>query len=76
MTGRSLFAVQEPDQVARREQFLRDHPGSRIYLVELGGAIQAEVPDERTGETFVRTRYTLKELLDVLDELFPPAGDG
>jgi hypothetical protein len=56
----------EPDQVLRLARFRQDHPG--VIIGEGGfGTWQARIP-EPNGET-VTSRYTLRELLDRLDEL-------
>ncbi len=56
----------EPDQVPRLAAFRAAHPD--VIIGEFGfGAWQARIP-EPAGET-VTTRYTLRELLDKLDEL-------
>ncbi len=56
----------EPDQVLRLARFRQDHP--EVVIGEFGfGAWQARIP-EPAGETVI-TRYTLRELLDRLDEL-------
>ena len=66
--GRPLGLVpDEPDQVKRLTEFRAAHPEAIIG----GGGFdvwQARIP-EPGGET-VRTGYTLRELLDKLDELF------
>jgi hypothetical protein len=56
----------EPDQVLRLRDFRAAHPD---VIIGPGGfgTWQARIP-ERDGET-VTTRYTLRELLDRLDEL-------
>ena len=56
----------EPGQAARLQQFRADHPGVIVGQYEFG-TWQAVIP-EPSGETVV-TRYTLRELLDKLDEL-------
>ena len=55
----------EPDQVPRLARFRGQHPG--ILIREGTGYWQAQIP-EPAGETVI-TRYTLRELLDKLDEL-------
>jgi hypothetical protein len=60
------LAPDEPDQVHRLARFRREHPGVIIGSGEFG-TWQARIP-EPDGET-VTTRYTLRELLDRLDEL-------
>jgi hypothetical protein len=59
----------EPDQAPRLEAFRAAHPD---VIIEPGGfgTWQALIP-EPNGET-VATRYTLRELLDRLDELTGP----
>ncbi len=57
----------EPDQVSRLLAFRAAHP--EVVIGDGGfGTWQARIP-EPDGET-VTTRYTLRELLDKLDELF------
>jgi hypothetical protein len=56
----------EPDQVPRLQAFRAAHPDVIIGPGGLG-TWQARIP-EPNGET-VATRYTLRELLDRLDEL-------
>jgi len=56
----------EPDQVLRLARFRQEHPDVTIGPGEFG-TWQARIP-EATGET-VTTRYTLRELLDRLDQL-------
>jgi hypothetical protein len=55
----------EPDQVPRLNRFREEHPG--VAIGAGSGWWQALVP-EANGETVV-TRYTLRALLDKLDEL-------
>jgi hypothetical protein len=55
----------EPDQVPRLARFREAHPGAVIRAGD--GWWQAIIP-EADGERVV-TRYTLRELLDKLDEL-------
>ena len=71
---RRLTVAHDLNQVARKDAFLRSHPGSRIYALSHAGPWQADVPEE-SGST-VLTRYSLPELMDKLDEVFPSAGDG
>lgn len=56
----------EPDQVLRLARFRQEHPDVTIGPGEFG-TWQARIP-EAAGET-VTTRYTLRELLDRLDQL-------
>lgn len=57
----------------RLAQYRRDHPGVVIGDLGFGGTWQARLPLP-AGE-HVYTRYTLRELLDLLDGLeSPPAG--
>ena len=56
----------EPDQVLRLARFRKEHPDVIIGTGEFG-TWQARIP-EVAGET-VATRYTLRELLDRLDQL-------
>lgn len=72
MTGRYLavhrltLGAQEPDQVIRLARFKDAHPG--VIIGDGGfGTMQARIP-EPDGETVI-TRYTLRELMDKLDEL-------
>lgn len=60
------FVLDGPDELARLQRFRAEHPG---VLVGGGGfgTWQALIP-EPSGETVV-VRYTLRELLDRLDEL-------
>jgi hypothetical protein len=60
------LAADEPDQVLRLAQFRAGHPGVIIGTGEFG-VWQARIP-EPAGET-VTTRYSLRELLDKLDQL-------
>ncbi len=56
----------EPDQVWRLHRFRAAHPD--VIIGDGGfGTWQARIPEEN-GE-MVTTRYTLRELLDRLDEL-------
>jgi hypothetical protein len=56
----------ELDQVVRLARFREQHPD--VIVGDGGfGTIQARIP-EPNGETVI-TRYTLRELLDKLDEL-------
>src|ERR1700685_3705686 len=56
----------EPDQVPRLQRFRAEHPDVIIGTDDFG-TWQGRIP-EPNGET-VTSRYTLKELLDRLDEL-------
>jgi hypothetical protein len=59
----------EADQVRRLHQFRRDHDG---VVINAGpGWWQARIP-EPAGEQVI-TRYTLRELLDKLDQLTTPS---
>jgi len=63
----------EADQLARLARFKAAHPD--VIVGDGGfGTMQARIPEEN-GETVI-TRYTLRELLDKLDELTsaPAAG--
>jgi hypothetical protein len=78
--ARSLYLLlDEPDQVPRLTRFRATHPDVIIGAGEFG-TWQARIP-EKNGET-VTSRYTLKGLLDRLDELTgehqgrPGAGPG
>ena len=58
----------ELDQLARLARFRAAHP--EVIIGDGGfGTVQARIP-ELNGETVI-TRYTLRELLDKLDELQP-----
>ncbi len=64
-------AAAKPDQVWRLQRFRAAHPD--VMIGDGGfGTWQARMPEEN-GE-MVTTRYTLRELLDRLDEL--TAGTG
>jgi hypothetical protein len=64
--GALRLADDEPDQVLRLQAFRATHP--EVIIGDGGfGTWQARIP-EPSGET-VTTRYTLRELLDRLDEL-------
>jgi len=67
MSWRALrLAREEPDQVLRLQAFRAAHP--LVIIGDAGfGVWQARVP-EPDGEHVIR-RYTLRELLDKLDEL-------
>ena len=59
-------ALGEPDQLVRLARFRAAHP--EVIIGDGGfGTVQARLP-EPDGETVI-TRYTLRELLDRLDEL-------
>ena len=58
----------ELDQLVRLARFRAAHPGAIIGDGGFG-TVQARIP-ELNGETVI-TRYTLRELLDKLDELRP-----
>lgn len=61
----------ELDQVLRLARFREQHPD--VIIGDGGfGTWQALIPEEN-GET-VTTRYTLRELLDRLDEILLPRG--
>ena len=60
------LAPQEPDQVVRLNRFRQGRPD--VIVGDGGfGTFQARIPEEN-GETVI-TRYSLRELLDELDEL-------
>lgn len=66
--GRTALRLvrEEPDQLLRLQAFRAAHPS--VIIGDDGfGTWQARIPEEN-GET-VTTRYTLRELLDKLDEL-------
>jgi hypothetical protein len=69
MSGRALRLVrEEPDQVLRLQAFRVTHP--EVVIGDGGfGVWQARVP-QPNGEHVV-SRYTLRELLDKLDDLTP-----
>jgi hypothetical protein len=58
------FTQAEPDQMPRLEAFKRQHPRVAILL-------RGDMPAAWTGSDVIR-RPTLRELLDMLDEMFPP----
>jgi hypothetical protein len=60
------LAPDEPDQVLRLHRFRQTHPGAIIGDGGFG-TFQARIPEEN-GETVI-TRYSLRELLDKLDEV-------
>ncbi len=69
-TGMSRAALrlvrEEPDQVLRLQAFRAAHP--EVIIGDFGfGVWQARIP-EPSGEQII-SRYTLRELLDKLDEL-------
>jgi hypothetical protein len=71
--GQIGLCPEEPGQVIRLARFRRAHPD--VIVGDGGfGTVQARIPAEN-GETVV-TRYTLKELLDKLDELTGGEPDG
>jgi hypothetical protein len=55
------------DQYPRLQAFRERHPEIVIGTLGRGGPWQARIPEDH-GETVV-TRYTLRDLLDRLDEL-------
>jgi hypothetical protein len=59
----------ETDQVPRLHQFRRDH--ADVVIDSGSGWWQARIP-EPAGERVI-TRYTLRELLDKLDQLTAPS---
>jgi len=67
MSGPALRLVrEEPDQVLRLQAFRAEHP--EVIIGDFGfGVWQARIP-EPNGERVI-SRYTLRELLDKLDEL-------
>jgi hypothetical protein len=65
-------ALGEPDQLPRLARFRAAHP--EVIMGDGGfGTVQARIP-EQDGET-VTTRYTLRELLDRLEELAAARND-
>ena len=74
MSGRALrLAREEPDEVLRLQAFRAAHP--EVIIGDGGfGVWQARVP-EPNGEHVI-SRYTLRELLDKLDELTPSERQG
>ena len=74
MSGRGALRLveHEPDQVPRLLAFRTAHP--EVIIGDGGfGTWQARIP-EPSGEIVV-TRYTLRELLDKLDELTADPGE-
>jgi hypothetical protein len=69
-TARLEFVLDGPDELARLRQFRVGHPD--VLIGDGGfGTWQALIPEpEVNGETVV-TRYTLRELLDRLADIFP-----
>ena len=65
--------LEQPDQVVRLARFRNEHPDVIIAPAEFG-TWQARIPEPH-GET-VTSRYTLKDLLDKLDELTSQPGAG
>lgn len=60
------LAREEPDQVLRLQTFRAAHP--ELIIGDGGfGVLQARIPEPH-GERII-SRYTLRELLDKLDEL-------
>lgn len=69
--GTELFLVpDEPDHV-RLARFRAKHPPPRVKIREGEFGEWQGIVRTRNGET-VRTGHTLRELLDKMDELFPP----
>lgn len=66
MWSRLGLMPDEPEQSGRLRRFRAAHPNVIIGDGEFG-TFQARIPEEN-GETFT-TRYSLRELLDKLDEL-------
>ena len=67
------LAPGEPDQVPRLQAFRTEHPDVVIGTTGPAGAWQARIPEEN-GESII-TRYLLKDLLDKVDEIVPPAAE-
>ncbi len=65
MTRPTPIVPDEPDQELRLHRFRRDH--ADVVIGGGSGWWQARIP-EPTGERVI-TRYTLRELLDKLDQL-------
>jgi hypothetical protein len=63
------LAPDDPDQILRLRAFRAAHPDVIVGDNEFG-TIQARIP-EKNGETII-TRYSLRELLDKLDEVTGP----
>lgn len=64
--ARLVLVPDEPDQVLRLREFRTAYPD--VIIGDGGfGTLQARVPQEN-GETVV-TRYTLRELLDKLEQV-------
>ncbi|MGH3191690.1 MAG: hypothetical protein ACRDPY_34570 [Streptosporangiaceae bacterium] len=72
MSGRLRLALGEADQVPRLAAFRAAHPGVIIGEGEFG-TWEARIPEAADGET-TAVRYTLRELLDKLDELLAARG--
>jgi hypothetical protein len=66
--GWASVASGEEDQIARLAAFRAAHPEAVIGIFG-SGAWQARIP-EANGETVI-TRYSLRELLDKLDVIYP-----
>ena len=67
---RMAAAAREPEQAGRLTRFRNEHPEVIIGDLGFGRVWQAHWP-HANGET-VTSRHTLRELLDRLDECFPP----
>jgi hypothetical protein len=65
--ARLALVPDEPDQVLRLHRFQEEHPD--VIVGGGGGYRQARIPEEN-GETVI-TRYSLRELLDKLNEICP-----
>jgi hypothetical protein len=69
--GWARVAAGDEDQLARLTSFRTAHPEVVIGDLGFGKVWQARIPeDDEDGESVV-TRYTLRELLGKLDEIFP-----
>jgi hypothetical protein len=69
--GWARVAAGDEGQLARLTSFRTAHPEVVIGDLGFGKVWQARIPeDDEDGESVV-TRYTLRELLGKLDEIFP-----
>lgn len=72
--GRLRLAPDEPDQVPRLQAFRAAYPEVVIGEGGFSREWQARFPAPNDGEEII-TRYTLRELLDRLGEIYPPDGE-
>ena len=70
MDAASARGMRDPDQLWRLAEFRARHPEVIIGTLGFGAIWQARIT-QPAGET-VFTRYLLRNLLDRLDEHFPP----